>query len=126
MAKSTAKTAETQTQNEFASPYAVYSVSKKLAYMFVAENGIAKYHYKKLVSRFNASLLAKYDAKVPQAKLDKLFKIKNLNSREIKPVLSNLKITGLGLPETQVRGKETRVSKGSQEPSGKPSKVVLS
>ena len=78
------------------------------------------------MSRFNASLNNYYDAKLPQAKLDKLFKIKNLNSKEIKPVLSNLKITGLGLPETQVRGKETRVSKGSQEPSGQPSKVVLS
>lgn len=115
---------ETKTQNEFASPYAVISVSKRLAYMFVAENGIAKYHYKKLVSRFNASLLAKYDAKVPQAKLDKLFKIKNLDSREIKPILSNLKITGLGLPET-AKGKEKITSK-SKAPSPQPSRVVLS
>lgn len=95
---------------KFATPRAITGISKKLAYMYNVHNGIQRYHYRKVVKRFEATLLAVHNGAVPKEQLDKLFKVKKIESATLKPYLKQLKTSGLGMPLT---------AKGSEKPQRK-------
>ena len=98
MAKSTRK---------FATSGQIFGVSKMLAFLYVQLNDIERYHYKKLVSRFQAVIYSSHPKdEVPVKEIEGLFKAKSLDTPYGKVLLKSLKKDGLG--KNPAKGKETK------------------
>ncbi len=101
--------------NKFATTGQVYGVSKMLAYLFIGQNGLEKFHYKKLVSRFQAVIYnAHPENEVPRAEINKIFETKSLDTPYVKGIIKNLKTDGLGLKPAKGKEKIQRSSKAPQ------------
>lgn len=101
--------------NQFATTRQVYAVSKMLAYLFIGHHGLQKFHYKKLVSRFQAVIYnAHPENEVPRAEINKIFNEKSLETPYVKGIVKALKTDGLGMKPANGKEKIQRTTKDPQ------------